>query len=94
MIFNPYIAGAVLVAVLFSHGWAFNQGKAFEKRREASRIEAVNKRIREVNAREEATAAKERELRDDAYSEVSSVLLRSGKCFVTPDVADALSRIR
>ena len=47
MIFNPYIAGAAALALLLSHGWAFNQGKAFEKRREAARIEAVNKRIRE-----------------------------------------------
>ncbi len=94
MFFNPYIAGAVLVAVLFSHGWAFNQGKAFQMRKEAARIEATNRRIREANAREEAAAAKEKEARDAAFSDITSALLRSGKCHVTPDVAEALSRIK
>jgi hypothetical protein len=91
---NFYLAGAILVALLFSHGWAFNQGKNFEKRAEARRIEATNRKIREVLAREEATAAKEKELRDAAYSEASTVLLTSSKCFATPDIAAALSRIR
>ena len=91
---NLYLAGAVVLALLLSHGWAFNQGRSFEQRAEARRIEATNKRVREVVAREEAVAAKETEQRDEAYTDASAVLLRSGKCYATPDVAAALSSIR
>ena len=94
MIFNPYIAGAIVLALVLSHGWAVNQGRHLEQWSQARRIDATNKKIREVVAREEAIAAKEAEQREAAFTNASAVLLRSGKCYATPDVAAALSSIR
>lgn len=91
---NLYVIGAVAVVLLFSHGWAINQGRHLEQWAQARRDAAVNKKIREVNAREEAVAAKEAEQRDAAFSSASAVLLRAGKCYATPEVADALSSIK
>ena len=92
ILLHPY-ALIVYAALLFG-GWAFNQGKSFEQRAEARRIEATNKRIREVNAREETLAAKEAAVRVDAFNAAVPVLLKAGKCVATPEVAKALSQIR
>lgn len=94
MMFNPYIAGAIVLALLLSHGWALNQGRHLEQWQQARRIEATNKKIREVVAREEALAAKEDEARNAAFNAAAPVLLKAGKCEATPEVAAALSAIR
>jgi hypothetical protein len=91
---NLYVAGAVVAALLVSHGWAFNQGKSFEKRAEARRIEATNRKIRAVNAREEAVAAKEREDRDKALQEAAPVIAAAPQCTASPELAAVLSRIK
>lgn len=92
LLLNPRMWMAAGVLMLLAYTW--NHGRKFEQRAEAARVEATNARIRAVNAREEAAAAKEAELRDAAYTDASAVLLRSGKCYATPDVAAALSSIR
>lgn len=91
---NPYALGGIAVALLLSHGWAFNQGRHFEQWQTAAAIEATNKLIRTVNARETELTAKEDELRDRALSDARPVLLAAGKCPASPDVAAALNRIR
>ncbi len=80
------------VLMLLAYTW--NHGRKFEQRAEAARVEATNKRIREVNAREEAVAAKEDEARNAAFNAAAPVLLKAGKCEATPEVAAALSAIR
>jgi hypothetical protein len=92
LLLNPRVWMAAGAIMLLAYTW--NHGRKFEQRQEAARVEATNARIRAVNAREEAAAAKEAELRDAAYTDASAVLLRSGKCYATPEVADALSSIK
>lgn len=92
LLLNPRVWMAAGVIMLLAYTW--NHGRKFEQRQEAARVEATNKRIREVNAREEALAAKEDEARNAAFKAAAPVLLKAGKCEATPEVAAALSAIR
>ena len=92
LLLHPY--SLIGIAALLAFGWAFNQGKNYEKRAEARRIEATNTRIRQVNAREEAIADQEETARQRAFTAAFPVLAAAGKCIATPEVAAALSRIR
>jgi hypothetical protein len=92
LLLNPRVWMAAGVVLLLAYTW--NHGRKFEQRQEAARVEATNARIREVNAREEAAAAKEAEQRDAAFTNATTILLTAGKCYATPEIADALSRIR
>lgn len=89
---NPYVL--IGIALMFSHGWAFNQGDQYRHRKHVAAIEATNKLIRTVNARETEVAAKEDELRNKALTDARPVLLAAGKCAASPDLASALNRIR
>lgn len=91
---NLYVIGAIVVALVLSHGWALNQGRHLEQWKQARRIEATNTKIRDVNAREETLAAQEEEARNAAFNAATPVLMKAGKCVATPDVAAALSQIR
>lgn len=84
----------IIVGALAVVGYAFDRGIKYEQRREAARIEATNKRIREVNAREEAVAFKEETEREKAFDAAAPVLAKADKCLATPEVAEALSRIQ
>ena len=92
LLLHPYTLVAIAI-VLFA-GWSFNQGRHFEQRAEMRRIEATNKRIREVNAREEAVAFKEETEREKAFDAAAPVLAKADKCLASPEVAQALSRIQ
>lgn len=92
LLLHPY--ALIAMAALLAFGWAFNQGRHFEQRAEARRIEATNTRIRAVNAREEAIADREETARQRAFSAAFPVLAGAAKCLATPEVAAALSRIR
>ena len=91
-LFQPY--ALIALALLISHGWAFNQGDQYRHRKHVAAIEATNKLIRTVNARETELTAKEDELRDRALNDARPVLLAAGKCVASPELAAALSRIR
>ena len=91
-LFQPY--ALIALALLISHGWAFNQGDQYRHRKHVAAIEATNKLIRTVNARETELTAKEDELRDRALTDARPVLLAAGKCPASPELAAALSRIR
>ena len=92
LLMNPYVL--IGLALVFSHGWAFNQGDQYRHRKHVAAIEATNKLIRTVNARETEVAAKEDDLRNKALTDARQVLLAAGKCVASPDVAAALNRIR
>ncbi len=94
MLPNLYVIGAIAVALVLSHGWALNQGRHLEQWAQARRIDATNRKIRDVNAREETLAAKEEEARNNAFNAAAPVLMKAGKCVATPDVAATLSRIK
>ena len=91
---NLYVIGAIAVALLLSHGWALNQGRHLEQWSQARRVEATNKKIRDVNDREEKLAAKEEEARNNAFIAAAPALMKAGECLATPEVAAALSEIR
>lgn len=92
LLMNPYVL--IGIALVFSHGWAFNQGDQYRHRKHIAAIEATNKLIRTVNARETEVAAKEDDLRNKALSDAGPVLLAAGKCVASPELAAALSRIK
>lgn len=89
---NPYVL--IGIALVISHGWAFNQGDQYRHRQHVAAIEATNRLIRKVNKRETELTAKEDELRDKALMKARPVLMAAGKCVATPDVAQVLNRIR
>ena len=91
-LFQPY--ALIALALLISHGWAFNQGDQYRHRKHVAAIEATNKLIRTVNARETELTAKEDELRDRALNDARPVLVAAGKCVASPELAAALLRIR
>ena len=92
LLLNPYVL--IGFALLVSHGWAFNQGDQYRHRKHVAAIEATNILIRTVNARETELAVKEDDLRNKALSDARPILLAAGKCPATPDLANALNRIR
>lgn len=90
---NPYVLGGIGVALIISHGWAFNQGRHMERWMQVASIEASNKKVRAANKTETERHAAEEEKRTEAAIAAVPVLATQ-KCAATKDVAAALSRIK
>lgn len=83
----------IVIGLVVSHGFAYDQGRRHEQRLQVRAIEASNVRIRDANAKEEALTAKEEVLREKAFADAQPVLAKT-KCAITPELAAALNKIR
>ena len=83
----------IILGLLFSHIYAFTQGRHFEQRRHIAGIEAANKRVAIANAKEDALSAKEEVVREKALVDAQAIIAKN-RYVVTEELAKALNRIR
>ena len=83
----------IIIGLMFTHIYAFTQGRHFEQRKHIAGIEAANKRVKAANAKEDSLFAKEEVMREKALVDAQAVITKN-RYVVTEELAGAMNRIR